>query len=612
MKFRNKILLLIYGTVLGFLLITFFVVNYWARDRIESTFADELRTSANTLSVLLQQQAELLRRACMVIAESPRLKAVTELRDPATAFQSSMEITQTSLNDLFMLTDDRGVPLVQILQGARVSWDVAGSEILNRARRGTYTTDLWYLHGGLYKVATATVMAGERLEGTLTIGFRYSENDLLTLRKAVNSAMALAVDTMIAFETLLPPQRRDVEAALRAGNIVPASRGDNATPAIFDFSGREETYLAINFTVSTSSPHASNEIQYIVMKPVGEAIAETMRPILGIFGFVSVIFLVITFGVGTIIARGITRPVRELVTGATEIGRGNYDHRIQVKGRDEMSILARQFTEMSASLKEKMTQLDALNRDLVGRNAALDDALRKLRDAQQEIVRGERLAATGKLTAQLAHEINNPIHNIQSCLKTALARLPGEAKGRDLITVAFEEIERLSKLTRQMLDFYRGSLVVPELLPVNLNDIVREVVGTNEEALRERGIHCLVDAQNELPDTPGSRDKLKQVFINLLINARDAMPDGGSITIRTREEHGRIVVRFADTGIGIPAENLGRVFDAFFTTKSKVSGVGLGLSVSYGIIGQHAGTIAVSSERGTGTEFTIELPIHGR
>jgi len=273
-----------------------------------------------------------------------------------------------------------------------------------------------------------------------------------------------------------------------------------------------------------------------------------------------------------------------------------------------MSLLAQQFSAMSESLRDKMSQLDALNRDLTARNEALDDALRKLQDAQQEIVRSERLAATGKLTAQLAHEINNPIHNIQSCIKTALARLPGDAKGRDLITVAFEEIGRLSKLTRQMLDFYRGSVLELERELVDVNGILREVAATFSPELEQRGITCVLDLQDALPPVLGSRDKLLQVFLNLVLNARDAMPQGGTISIRTRVDTDNIRIQFTDTGVGIPAENLSRIFDAFYTTKSKVSGVGLGLSVSYGIVGQHGGTIGAMSEPGKGTLFTVVLP----
>jgi two-component system NtrC family sensor kinase len=138
-----------------------------------------------------------------------------------------------------------------------------------------------------------------------------------------------------------------------------------------------------------------------------------------------------------------------------------------------------------------------------------------------------------------------------------------------------------------------------------------ELVKTNEEPLAKQKIEIVLETPLELPNIHGSRDKLKQVFLNLILNARDAMPDGGRITIRPYVRHGYVRVDVSDTGVGIPQEHLGKIFDAFFTTKKEVSGVGLGLSVSYGIVQQHEGTIEVTSIEGTGTTFTVQLPTAG-
>jgi signal transduction histidine kinase len=303
-----------------------------------------------------------------------------------------------------------------------------------------------------------------------------------------------------------------------------------------------------------------------------------------------------------------TRPIGRLVKGTTEIGRGNYDYDIDVRGKDELSFLAQRFMEMSSSLKEKITQLGKLNVDLVERNSALDETLRQLRSTQEELVRSERLAATGKLTAQLAHEINNPIHNIQSCLKTALGRLPKETKGRELIDVAFDEVSRLSRLIAQMLDFYRNSLVEEEMKPTNLNDLLDRVVAITKNDLSHHHITVKAKVDDELPLILGSRDKLMQVLLNLISNARDAMPRGGHLDILAGTQNGNVRIVVKDNGGGIEKANLDKIFDAFFTTKGKVSGVGLGLSVSYGIVNQHRGVIEVESTVGQGSSFTVVLP----
>jgi signal transduction histidine kinase len=283
------------------------------------------------------------------------------------------------------------------------------------------------------------------------------------------------------------------------------------------------------------------------------------------------------------------------------VARGNYDQRIIVSGGGELRYLAQKFEEMSQSLKEKISQL-------AERNTELEVTLEQLKDTQAELVKSERLAVTGRLTAQLSHEINNPIHNIQSCLQTVLKRVDASSPDRELLEVAYEEVERMAKLTRQMLDVYRTSMLPLERVPLCVNDILQEVATLSTPALEESNIDLIQSLTDSTTEILGSRDKLKQVFLNLLMNARDAMPRGGRITIESRQENGQIMVTVSDTGIGIPPENINRIFDAFFTTKSMVSGVGLGLAVSYGIVKQHDGTITVRSTPGQGTSFHLSFP----
>jgi signal transduction histidine kinase len=169
----------------------------------------------------------------------------------------------------------------------------------------------------------------------------------------------------------------------------------------------------------------------------------------------------------------------------------------------------------------------------------------------------------------------------------------------------------MAALTRQMLDFHRGTIVNIPHEPLDIRSLLLDVSRANEDSLAKRGIAIALDLPDSLPTVTGSRDKLKQVFTNLVSNARDAMPGGGTIAIRAQTARRGVAIHVIDQGVGIPPENLGRIFDAFFTTKREVSGVGLGLYVSYGIIQQHKGSIEVSSVVGSGTTFTVQLPSIG-
>ncbi len=311
-------------------------------------------------------------------------------------------------------------------------------------------------------------------------------------------------------------------------------------------------------------------------------------------------------------SRFVSRPVDKLVKATTEISAGNLDHDVlrevqplQEHSRDELALLFVRFDAMRESLKEKIEQLDEVNKSLAERNAEVEQTLMRLKQAQEELVRSERLAATGKMTAQLSHEINNPIHNIQSLLESSLKKIEGQPK--ELVALALEEVTRMARLTRQMLEFYRGTLVDIEKNPVDIQELIEQLLKENEGTLLDNKIHTVFE-MSSAPVVLGSRDKLKQVLLNLIWNARDSMPHGGELHLKARQTNRTVRIEVSDTGGGIPPEHLGKIFDAFFTTKKEVSGVGLGLSVSYGIVQQHKGTISVASQIGAGTTFTIEIP----
>jgi signal transduction histidine kinase len=237
----------------------------------------------------------------------------------------------------------------------------------------------------------------------------------------------------------------------------------------------------------------------------------------------------------------------------------------------------------------------------------LAEFARQLEKSQAQLVRAEKLAATGRIAASLAHEINNPLQAIHNCLHL-VTRRPSleESKRQDYLSMAQEEVESLIDLVQRMLDFYRPSKESPG--PVDIEAILEDVLSLAGKRIQHAGVEVHRHATSTLPSVSGVSNLLKQVFLNITLNALEAMPDGGELHIDTAwdDRHGEVSVSFTDTGEGIPASELPRIFDPFHTTKAK--GTGLGLSISHGIIERHGGRIDVRSGVGEGSTFTVRLP----
>jgi PAS domain S-box-containing protein len=232
---------------------------------------------------------------------------------------------------------------------------------------------------------------------------------------------------------------------------------------------------------------------------------------------------------------------------------------------------------------------------------------RALRRTQEQLLQSEKLAAMGRLTSQIAHELNNPLYGIMNTLELLKTEVSPQSKRRKVLEMALSETVRLSELLRKMLSFSRPDQ--EEKQAVDLNTVVDEILLLHEKQLQENDIKIKTSFAGELPPIMASKNQLRQVFLNLVANARDAMPDGGTLSVKTHSDKTNVKIEIGDTGVGIKEEHLKRIFDSFFTTKDSIKGVGLGLSVCYGFIKDLGCDIQVRSAVGTGTTFTITLPI---
>jgi GAF domain-containing protein len=305
----------------------------------------------------------------------------------------------------------------------------------------------------------------------------------------------------------------------------------------------------------------------------------------------------------------------------------NYDNSDDdcAQTRSELAVPVKRNDSVTAILSASSSQPDAFNESdlhtfqaiaaqlgIVMENARLYEAEREQRrlveQSQAQLVQSEKLAATGRLAASLAHEINNPLQAIHNSLQLML-NFPLEMEEQmEYITMADEEVERLMGMVSRILDFARRPQ--QEMQLISLNDVLTKVITLANKYLQHRHVTLHKDLAPRLPPVMGIAGELGQVFLNLIINAVEAMPEGGSIEISSyRDQEGRLFIDVTDSGPGIPPEHLDRVFEPFFSTKNQ--GTGLGLAVSYNIIERHEGEITIDSTVGVGTTFSVSLPAAG-
>lgn len=233
---------------------------------------------------------------------------------------------------------------------------------------------------------------------------------------------------------------------------------------------------------------------------------------------------------------------------------------------------------------------------------------RELSEARQHLLQSEKLAAMGRLTSQIAHELNNPLFGIMNTLELMKTEIPPDNKRRKLLDMSLSETERLADMLKKMLSFSKPDQ--EERQEIDINVVVEELMLLYEKRFREHSIVVDLDLLKEPGIVVASRDQLRQVFINMFSNAMYAMPEGGHLSVKTRHNGSIFCTTIKDTGSGIKPEHIEKIFDSFFTTKKEsVQGVGLGLSVCYGFIKDHGGDITVESKEGEWTEFTISLPM---
>lgn len=348
-----------------------------------------------------------------------------------------------------------------------------------------------------------------------------------------------------------------------------------------------------------------------------DEIDRTMRTNAITMAVLSLGFIVIAaLSAGFFVHRLVYVPLRDLETGAKRLSAGNMEQMIPVRSADEFGQLAASFNAMTAALGNSQLELREWGHTL---EQKVEKRTQELRIAEAETARTEKLASVGLLAAGIAHELNNPLTGVLTFTTLLRKKIPdGSADAEDLDLV-IRETKRCATIIRRLLDFAREK--TPEKKFADLNRVIEDTARIIERPASFRDIEIAMDLDPQLPRVWVDADLIKQVIMNMLVNAQHAIEHEGSITVRSRrlplpkspepgmEPVPMVEISIIDSGCGIPEKNLKRIFDPFFTSKEVGKGTGLGLSVSHGIVRAHGGLIEVESAVGKGSTFRIYLPV---
>jgi two-component system, NtrC family, sensor kinase len=341
-------------------------------------------------------------------------------------------------------------------------------------------------------------------------------------------------------------------------------------------------------------------------------LAESSRRMIGYTGCALLLIAVLSWFV---VWQVVGRPVRALHRGTERLAAGDLGYQIEVQSNDEIGELARSFNEMSRELKSEHTENVAWTRTLEER---VEQKTHELKRAHEHALHTEKMASIGKMAAVLAHEINNPLSGILTYAKLLRKWVDHDDGGSSRRGEICESLDLIASESRRCGDLVKNLLTFSRTTPMNLQATnLNQVIGRSLRLIQHQcdlgGIQVQLQLEPDLPPVECDGAQIEQVLLALMMNAIDAMPQGGNLWLTTRcsseESAVRVVVR--DDGMGIPPEILPRIFEPFLTTKENGRGVGLGLAISQSILERHSGNIEVQSEVGRGTTFTVTLPWNG-
>ena len=587
-RLRTKFLLSLLAITAGLSSATLLIVSYSVQRRVRENIREDLRNSVDVYESFERQREATLRRSTQLLANLPNVRAMMTTEDSATIQDASADVWNLSGSDLMVFADRSGK--VMAMRANTTSFQrPAAQEFMQRSLRKQEPRDWWFGGDNLYEVWIQPIYFGAESKdstlGYLAVGHEIDERAARDFSKIASSDVAFRWGDTFVASTLTPAQQAELGRHPQR-----------------DSAGAQETQIGKERYLATTvelPPDAQPRVTLTVLKSLDKAtsfLRGLNRTLLGlgllsvIAGSVLVFFISDTF----------TRPLANLVAGVRALEGGDYGFPLESTGGDEVSEVTGAFSRMRTNLQK--TQAEQ-------------------RQLEERLRQAHKMEAVGRLAGGVAHDFNNLLTIIRGNSDLLIDRDGADAFHRRCIEQIQKASGRAVSMTRQLLAFSRMQVLQPRVL--DLNAVVAEMSKMLPRLIGEH-IEQVFVPEPKLKLVTADPGQIEQVLMNLAVNSRDAMPDGGTLTVRTANvqmtqvdsaRHGSmtpgsyVLLSVSDTGMGMDEETRTHIFEPFFTTKEVGKGTGLGLATVYGIVKQSGGFIWVESTLGRGTTFEIYLPL---
>jgi signal transduction histidine kinase/CheY-like chemotaxis protein len=590
-RLRTKFLLSLLAISAGLTTATLLIVRYRVQKQVRTGIEQDLRNSVGTYESFERQRQETLTRSAELLANLPNVRALMTTGDEATIQDGSAEVWRQSGSDLLVMAGRSGDVLGLQTNGAGLEHTIV-QNLLHASLRKQEAKDWWFGGGHLYEVWIQPIYFGapsaNSTIGFLVVGHEVNERAARDLSNIAASEVTFYAGDQIVASTLNADQQSEL-----AGNIYTDLAGSAETPREIRIG--DERYVATTVRLSSAGAPA---VSLSVLKSLDKAtqfLAQLNRVLLGL-GLLSVIAgSALVF----LISHTFTRPLASLVAGVRALERGDFSYPLADCRGDEVAEVTGAFDRMRTSLQKTQAE-----------QKQLEDRLRQ----------AHKMEAVGRLAGGVAHDFNNLLTIIRGHGDLLLDRIGGVDSNRHSVEQIQKAAGRAVSMTRQLLAFSRMQVLQPRVL--DLNTIVAEM-GRMLPRLIGENIEYTFQPAAKLSPVKADPGQIEQVILNLVVNSRDAMPNGGKISVCTKNVElsaaealkrppmlpgHYALLSVTDSGHGMNEETKAHIFEPFFTTKEVGKGTGLGLATVYGVVKQSGGFIWVESAIGKGTTFEIYLP----